>query len=335
VLLAMPAIWLAWKVSFELYVGEPIQRMIGVSRSMTMYIVCIMSFVWRTGTTDDENRGPMTSKEARTFRILLTVVLSLGLIYFIFIASTLRRYGEMMDQEWDRRAMGWVNEVVPAHYSPLGIIPRVLPVMTMDGIPVNTQSPLISDFARTSNLFSMERQDPETKPTTTRRSRSVSLACPGFRQGSNSSSRPVGPYAESSIPNPIQEHNHGTRNTRWPVIISTSKPLERDEDLNHDLESPPGDTQPPPPTHTLLPVPVPAPPPLLNSLGKFPVADVDHQVEVRSNKSQELIKFARLLYLSFEDDIPLDVPPLEDELKTWYMTKELWEELQIVSAATL
>ncbi|KIM38484.1 hypothetical protein M413DRAFT_242292 [Hebeloma cylindrosporum] len=101
VLLAMPATWLAW--------------------SMIMYIVCIMSFVWRTGTTADVDRGPMTPEDALAFRIIVTVVLSLGLIYFVLIASTLRRYGEMMDHAWHRRIVGWVNDiVVPAARSPVG-----------------------------------------------------------------------------------------------------------------------------------------------------------------------------------------------------------------------
>ena len=74
-----------------------------------MYIVCIMSLVWRTGTAVDADRGPMTPKDAFTFRIIITAVLSLGLIYFTLIASTLRRYGEMMDQAWHRRIVGWIK----------------------------------------------------------------------------------------------------------------------------------------------------------------------------------------------------------------------------------
>ncbi|KAF8964540.1 hypothetical protein BDZ97DRAFT_1591832, partial [Flammula alnicola] len=83
VLLAMPATWLAW--------------------SMILYVVCIMSFVWRTGTTDDANKGPMTPDQALAARIVVTVVLSLGIIYFVLITATLRRYGEMMDRAWHQR----------------------------------------------------------------------------------------------------------------------------------------------------------------------------------------------------------------------------------------
>src|SRR6266699_1452618 len=107
---------------------------------MMMYVVCIMSFVWRTRTTDDADRGPMTPKEALTFRILLTVVLSLGLIYFVLIASTLRRYGEMMDQSWHRRIMGWVNDAVASATCSLAvIIPRTPTFIKTKEAPFSTQ----------------------------------------------------------------------------------------------------------------------------------------------------------------------------------------------------
>ena len=75
---------------------------------MIMYIVCIMSFVWRTGTTDDANRGPMTPEDAFALWIIVTAVLSLGLIYLALIASTLRRYGMPMDNAW-RRKDRWLD----------------------------------------------------------------------------------------------------------------------------------------------------------------------------------------------------------------------------------
>ena len=85
---------------------------------MILYIVCIMSLLWRTGTTDDADRGPMTPEDAFVFRIVATCVLSLGLIYFVLIASTLRRYGEMMDQAWRRRIVHWISgAVAPAPHS--------------------------------------------------------------------------------------------------------------------------------------------------------------------------------------------------------------------------
>ncbi|KAF8816715.1 MFS general substrate transporter [Phlegmacium glaucopus] len=92
VLLAMPTTWLAW--------------------SIVMFCVCIMSFVWRTGTADDANRAPLTAHDVRIPRIIITVVFALGIIYFVLIASTLRRYGEAMDRAWQSRIMSWMQEKV-------------------------------------------------------------------------------------------------------------------------------------------------------------------------------------------------------------------------------
>ncbi|KAF8147983.1 hypothetical protein B0H34DRAFT_679922 [Crassisporium funariophilum] len=89
VLLAMPAVWLAW--------------------SLVLYIVCIMAFVWRTGTVDDGPGGPMTRRTALIPRIVISVVLLLGVVYFILIASTLRRYGDAMDQAWRSRIIDWMQ----------------------------------------------------------------------------------------------------------------------------------------------------------------------------------------------------------------------------------
>ncbi|KAF8805054.1 hypothetical protein BYT27DRAFT_7193587 [Phlegmacium glaucopus] len=89
VLLAMPAIWLAW--------------------SMIFFVVAIMAFVWRTGTIDDVNQTPITSHDALAPRIILTIVLSLGLVYLILIAGTFRRYGTMMDRAWRNHVLAWVH----------------------------------------------------------------------------------------------------------------------------------------------------------------------------------------------------------------------------------
>ncbi|KAF8964518.1 hypothetical protein BDZ97DRAFT_1815490 [Flammula alnicola] len=90
ILLAMPATWLAW--------------------SMIAFIICIMSFVWRTGTIDDANRGPMTTSQALAPRITITIILCLGVVYFVLITNTLKRYGDMMDRAWKKKLMGWIHK---------------------------------------------------------------------------------------------------------------------------------------------------------------------------------------------------------------------------------
>ncbi|KAF7433643.1 hypothetical protein PC9H_005604 [Pleurotus ostreatus] len=74
ILLAMPAVWLAW--------------------SLISFIVCILSFVWRTGSTlDPHERDPMTPRQILGPRIAITAILVLGLIYFVLIINTLKSYG--------------------------------------------------------------------------------------------------------------------------------------------------------------------------------------------------------------------------------------------------
>jgi hypothetical protein len=79
-------------------------------RSMILYLACIMSFVWRTGTTEEANIVPLTPSEARIPRAVITFVLALGVIYFFLIASTFRRYGDSMDRAWQQRIIGWTQE---------------------------------------------------------------------------------------------------------------------------------------------------------------------------------------------------------------------------------
>lgn len=63
-------------------------------RSLISFIVCILSFVWRTGSTlDPHERDPMTPRQILGPRIAITAILVLGLIYFVLIINTLKSYG--------------------------------------------------------------------------------------------------------------------------------------------------------------------------------------------------------------------------------------------------
>ncbi|KAF5362221.1 hypothetical protein D9756_002809 [Leucocoprinus leucothites] len=85
VMLSMPAIWLVW--------------------SMIAYIACIMSFLWRVR-PDDPNAiilprvGPTIDA---AFRIFISCVLGVGVLYAILIINTLRHYGSKMDRMWSKR----------------------------------------------------------------------------------------------------------------------------------------------------------------------------------------------------------------------------------------
>ena len=77
-----------------------------------------MAFVWRTGTIEDANQTPITSHDALAPRIIVTLVFSLGLVYFILIRNTFKRYGTAMDRAWRTRVLVWMhgnnNIIIPS-----------------------------------------------------------------------------------------------------------------------------------------------------------------------------------------------------------------------------
>ncbi|KAJ7160209.1 hypothetical protein C8R46DRAFT_905946, partial [Mycena filopes] len=76
ILLAMPAIWLAW--------------------SIILFLTCIMSFIWLNGSTRD-----LTTSERASLgpRVGLTVIFFLALAYFVLIVKTFYRYGAASDRK--------------------------------------------------------------------------------------------------------------------------------------------------------------------------------------------------------------------------------------------
>ncbi|KAF5334022.1 hypothetical protein D9611_014884 [Ephemerocybe angulata] len=100
VLLAMPAVYLAW------------------DKVPTPFHLCIMAFVWRTG-TDVTSSDPATLSHNAVLAhmILRTVVsgiLALGCIYGVLIGATFQRYGQRMDRAWRARIDGWIAEKAKA-----------------------------------------------------------------------------------------------------------------------------------------------------------------------------------------------------------------------------
>ncbi|KAJ7095490.1 hypothetical protein C8R43DRAFT_907910, partial [Mycena crocata] len=90
VLLAMPAIWLSW--------------------SIITFLVCIMSFIWLSGSSADPIDFIISPHAALGPRIGLTVVFSLGILYFILIVREFHRYGDPLDREWMRTVNEWSRE---------------------------------------------------------------------------------------------------------------------------------------------------------------------------------------------------------------------------------
>ncbi|KAH0582307.1 hypothetical protein H2248_010250 [Termitomyces sp. 'cryptogamus'] len=72
VLLALPGIWFSW--------------------SFILYLISVMTFVWRTGTTDVVPQiKPLTALGPR---IAITCILVLGLIYLLLVIREFRQYGD-------------------------------------------------------------------------------------------------------------------------------------------------------------------------------------------------------------------------------------------------
>jgi len=74
---------------------------------MIFFIISILSFVWRTGSTNDPpdppGRSPLSPTASLVVRIALTALFGLGMVYFAMIVNTLRKYGtQFADRETER-----------------------------------------------------------------------------------------------------------------------------------------------------------------------------------------------------------------------------------------
>jgi hypothetical protein len=86
---------------------------------MIFYIICIMSFVWQTGTVGELRESLPTDLDILIPRILISCVLGLGVVYLILVGATFRRYSDPMEQAWQERIRGWLAEKAHAaagHY---------------------------------------------------------------------------------------------------------------------------------------------------------------------------------------------------------------------------
>jgi hypothetical protein len=118
-----------------------------------------MSMIWLSGSADDKIGFTASSRDALGPRIGLTVVFSVGLIYFALIVKTFHRYGDPLDREWMRRVKQWTMEgltqapYVQAPYvqAPYGPQPPFGPYNTFDykaqDIPVPQHNTRLSHIA--------------------------------------------------------------------------------------------------------------------------------------------------------------------------------------------
>ncbi len=95
----MPLVWLSW--------------------SLLLFLLCIMSFVWRARPSTSAPQPPPSDCALLTIRIILTLILAVGFSYGVLIVSTFRRYGEPMDKAWKKRVDGWKEHAVPPIVLPM------------------------------------------------------------------------------------------------------------------------------------------------------------------------------------------------------------------------
>ncbi|KAF8872948.1 hypothetical protein BD779DRAFT_1420102, partial [Infundibulicybe gibba] len=72
VLIAMPAVWLSWSIIF--------------------FFVCILSYVWQDQSGNTGSRRPTISTPSLPAQIVISVIFSIGLIYFVMVAQTFSYY---------------------------------------------------------------------------------------------------------------------------------------------------------------------------------------------------------------------------------------------------
>ncbi|KAJ7613891.1 hypothetical protein DFH06DRAFT_1307742 [Mycena polygramma] len=100
ILLAIPAVWLAW--------------------SIILFVACIMAFTWRTGATEDPVNAALSHNAAYGLRIGVSAVLAVAFVYLFLILKTLSKYGDAMDKRWNEKVISWVQE---GRYPQIGAYP--------------------------------------------------------------------------------------------------------------------------------------------------------------------------------------------------------------------
>ena len=83
-----------------------------------LYMACILSFVWRAGTTNQERTYVLSSRAELGIRIAFSVVFALGIAYFTLVIKTLWQHGDATDAEvhsWARERMSHMASYRSSH----------------------------------------------------------------------------------------------------------------------------------------------------------------------------------------------------------------------------
>jgi len=80
------------------------------SRSIILYIACILSFVWRAGTTNHERTFVLSPRAELGIRIAFSAVFGLGVVYFALVIKTFWQYGDALDKSFKAKVDLWAKE---------------------------------------------------------------------------------------------------------------------------------------------------------------------------------------------------------------------------------
>ena len=79
-------------------------------RSIILYLACILSFVWRAGTTNHEQTYVLSSRAELGIRIAFSGVFALGVVYFALVTRTFWQYGDHLDRSFKAKVASWARE---------------------------------------------------------------------------------------------------------------------------------------------------------------------------------------------------------------------------------
>jgi hypothetical protein len=145
-----------------------------------MFLTCIMSFIWLSGSSQDQVDFAVSPRAALGPRIGLTVVFSLGMIYFILIVRTFHRYGDPLDREWMRTVNQWTKEAMeypyqnqpnrPVYPSPSWVRRSISPQKPRSSTPRSSRHPSPTRVVVPSSFLAGDgfTKVPPSHPLTTR-----------------------------------------------------------------------------------------------------------------------------------------------------------------------
>jgi hypothetical protein len=182
---------------------------LGIPRSIVLYIVCIMTFVWRSGTSDGST-PPLSQHDALGPRIAISTVLGLGAVYLVLILNTFRQYGDAMDKAWSQRVTGWAREQLAREKRHHGYSRR------SSSSGGRSSSPRPS--RHTGHSYSSYSQVPPRPPSSTRYPSSFNAGHPGQSIPGHyypASSDPVYNYATYPAAVAIPQYPTSTQNSNF------------------------------------------------------------------------------------------------------------------------